>query len=145
MKLLFIIATSILVYLYWTELIKPWLAKKRRNKLKETILLHKEQLNEQADALRYQSMHIDVRNQCDNLFTGTLPILTFETKDMATPTVDINKPVLLIGKADNYKIYYPDNSVELFSGNRWKKYQTPHQSVYSYATLTKSTIVENLG
>lgn len=146
MKLLLIIATSILVYLYWVELIKPWLASKKRNKIKETVLLNKEQLNEQTDALRYQSARMDVRNQIDSLLSvNYLTVDNNESLLLQINTVNINEPVLLIGKADNYKIYYPDNSVELFSGNRWKKYQTPHQSVYAYATLTKSTIVENLG
>lgn len=153
MKLIFIIATSLLVYLYWTELIKPWwVFKKKPEQSLKAFSEHLDFLNKNVTEI---NPSFGIRSSiglaaAQNLlptdaFKEATDYLHKNMEDTlyGTLTVIITKPVLLCGKGNNLKIYHPDNSVEIYS-NRWKRYQTPHASVYSYATATKSVIIENI-
>jgi hypothetical protein len=125
MKTLFIIATAIVIYTT-LNFIKPMFKKrevKNTNKVSE----------DSKSSLMLST--IPLSN------VGLPPVVL--PYECVSPTVSITKPTLLIGKNNSLKIYYPDNSVEIYN-NRWKRYQTPHQSVYSYATATHSDIIENI-
>lgn len=162
MKLIFIIATSLLVYLYWTELIKPWwVFKKKPEQSLKAFSEHLDFLNKNVTeinpsfgirssiglAAAQNLLPTDAFKEATDYLHKNLDVLKtqmgMEDTLYGTLTVSIAKPVLLCGKANNLKIYHPDNSVEIYS-NRWKRYQTPHASVYSYATATKSAIIENI-
>jgi hypothetical protein len=122
MGILFFIAFVILGYFYLTELIIPWYKRKR---FVETV---KKVVNIEPNSIS-QTIKTD------------LPMGSV----MATNTVNINMPVLLVGKQNDLRIYYPDNTVDYFSYiGEWKKIKTGYRSVYEYATRTDSIIMENL-
>jgi hypothetical protein len=129
MGILFFIAFVVLAYFYMTELIIPWYSRKSliNKAVKESAKFKDAPVN-----LLWNPPPTKV----------TLPMGTI----MATTVVNIMKPVLLVSKQDDIRIYYPDNSVDYLSvlTEKWEKVQTSYRSVYEYATKTDCIIVENL-
>lgn len=124
-----------LAYLYMTELIIPWYNKPKFNQFKDTSLISIRNPDFDAKQIEITTTNLPP-------LKVTLPMGTI----MATTVVNIMKPVLLISKQDDIRIYYPDNSIEYLSvlSKKWEKVQTTYNSVYEYATRTNCIIVENL-
>lgn len=143
MSIVLFVMFIVVGYLYLTEIFVPW-----HNRTKESVKTTDTSMQWNLPYLQTYTpgqsstvVKITTRDIA-GLSTVSLPIGTVT----ATSTVNIMAPVMLLSKQDDMRIYYPDNSVEYFSGltKKWDKVQTSYRSVYEYATKMDCIIVENL-
>lgn len=141
MNVILFVMFIVVGYLYLTELVIPWYKNRSKIELNKGMQWNIPYLQVYAPDPVPEVVQITT-SDIPGLSTVSLPMGTI----MATSTVNIMAPVMLVSKQDDIRIYYPDNSLEYFSivNKKWEKVLTTYKSVYEYATKTDSIIVENL-